>query len=53
MTAGRTSATVWAPYFVDSLEVGRKVLFLVLKTGEDLPITAALVRPTKLLDLDA
>jgi hypothetical protein len=53
MTSARASTTVWAPYFGDSREVDRKVLFLVLKTGEDLPIIAALVRPTKLLDLEA
>jgi hypothetical protein len=53
MTSARASTTVWVRYFDDSREVDGKVFFLVLKTGEDLRITAALVRPTKLLDLDA
>jgi hypothetical protein len=53
MTSARVSTTVWASWLGDSQEVDRTVLFLVLKTGKGLLIAAALVRPTKLLDLDA
>jgi hypothetical protein len=37
----------------DRQEVDRTLLFLVLKTGKDLLFAAALVRPAKLLYLDA
>jgi hypothetical protein len=53
MTSTRVSTTVWASQLGDSQEVDRRVFFLVLKTGNGLLIAAALVRPTKLADLDA
>jgi hypothetical protein len=53
MSSARVSATLWASYLGDSQEVDRAFLFLVLKTGKGLLIAAALVRSTKLADLDA
>jgi hypothetical protein len=53
MTSAGVSTTVRASQLGDSQEVDRTVLFLVLKTGNGLLIAAALVGPTKLLDVDA
>jgi hypothetical protein len=53
MTSARVSARLWAWSLDDSLEAGRALLFLVLKTGNGLLIAAAaLVCPTKLAVLD-
>jgi hypothetical protein len=53
MTSARVSGTSWASWLGDSQEVGRALLFLVLKTGKSLLIAVVLVRPTKFADLDA
>jgi hypothetical protein len=49
----RVSTALRASKAGDSEEVGRTLLFLVLKTGKGLLIAATLVRPTKLAELDA
>jgi len=45
--------TLLTSWLGDSQEVGRMLLFLVLKTGKGALIAATLERPTKFVDLDA
>jgi hypothetical protein len=53
MASARVSVALWASWLGDSPEVDRTLLFLDLKAGKGLAIVAALLRLTKLAELDA